>query len=93
MSWLDRRRADMVLASKARAIARDITQPRRLRRRARAVWILFALRVALRWHSRPSRHLAFAWHGRHCGPNHGRSGVRPVDELDSACADHDAWYR
>lgn len=36
--------------------------------------------------------LDFQWYGEHCGPGHGTAG-EPVDELDAACARHDAAYR
>jgi len=92
MSRERRRRADRILAIKARLIARSQEYSRKTRRRAFAVWLLFSFRVRVGWHRKPSRHLAFAWHGNHCGPNHGLAGAAPVDDLDAACLEHDESY-
>ena len=86
-----RRQADRILAERARSIARSSIYPPGLRLRALGVWAVFALRVAIGWHSYPSRHLSFAWHGNYCGPGH-TSEKAPRDALDAACAEHDARY-
>jgi hypothetical protein len=55
------------------------------------VWIVFAVRVAIGWHSQPAGWLRLSWHGKYCGPGHSGTGP-PVDELDAACRDHDIAY-
>lgn len=60
---------------------------------------MFALRVALGWHAKPTKALealvgSFR-HGEYCGVGHGLpdgESADPVDALDAACQDHDQAY-
>gem|GEM_PF-6151157 len=91
LSRAQRRNADIVLAEKSRLVARSRQYPVGLRIKAFGVWLVFEFRVLIGWHSVPSRHLSFAWHGHYCGPGHTGTG-KPTDALDAACLEHDQSY-
>ena len=98
-SKAQRRHADIDLWKGARAIKRDRSNPRKMRKAAGKIAAAFWLRVAFRIHSNPSRLNLFLSggfrYGEYGGVDWGISAGNvkdPIDKLDALCLAHDMAY-